>query len=157
MAVSQRKQAALEITVFQYILGFFRPSGPQIDSHHDIRSGFLCPVGKFIQTELVAFNHRPCQIHLGRTHVFRTYAVFPMIAGHKIAAGITYNRNLQLPHQIQTILPHPLLIGKGAVFLIDSLVYGSSQMLNKRTENPFVHLNGTTERSEERRTVTVLT
>lgn len=65
-----------------------------------------------------------------------------MIAGYKIAAGITHDRNLQFPYQINNILSHPLFIGKRTVFLVNAFINSPPEMLNKGTEDSFVHLSG---------------
>ena len=133
--------ASLKIAVLQNILGFLRSPGSQVYRHHYLCSGLLCPIGKLIQPKLVRLNNGPGQIHLGRALTFRSHTIFPVVTGNKISAGITHNRNLQLLHQVDNILPHPLLIRKRAVLLINSFIYRTSQMLNKGSENSLIHLS----------------
>ena len=66
--------------------------------------------------------------------------VFPVKVRYKVSARITYDRHVQLFYQINDILTESVSIGKWMSWLINSIVYSSSQMFNKGTINSFVDL-----------------
>ena len=134
--------ALFKVAVFQHILRFFRPSGSQIDSHHHVASRLLRPVHELVQAELVGFDHLPGQIHLRGTLIPGANAVLPVIAGDEISARIPDDGYLKLPHQCKHVLSHSLFVRKRASLLINSFIYRTSQVLNKGTENSFVHFSG---------------
>ena len=134
--------AALEVAVLQHIFCIFRSAGSEIDGHHDVTAGFFRPVRKLIQTEFVCLNHAPGKIRFCRPFVFRTYAVFPVIARDKVSARVTDDRYLKLFDKIQGIFSEALLVGESTSFLIDAFVNGASQVLDKGTEDSFVNFSG---------------
>ena len=62
-----------------------------------------------------------------------TDAVFPTVAGHKVAAGIPDNGDIHFLHQFQSILPETLLVSQGTIRLVDAAVNGTAQMFNEGT------------------------
>ena len=134
--------AALDVAVLQHIFCVFRSAGSEIDGHHNVTAGFFRPVSKLIQTEFVCLNHAPGKIWFCRPFVFRTYAVFPVIARDKVSARIADNWYLKLFDEIQCILSETLFIGEGASFLINALINSASQMFEKGTEDSFVNYSG---------------
>ena len=65
-----------------------------------------------------------------------------MKTGDKVSARVTDDRYLKLFDKIQGIFSEALLVGESTSFLIDALVNGASQVLDKGTEDSFVNFSG---------------
>ena len=132
----------LKVTVFQKIFRILRSSCSQVYCHHHIAAGFSGPVHKLIESKLVCLDDTPGQLRSGRTLSFRPDTILPTESGYKISARITNDRYLKLPYQFQSIFTKALLVRQRAALLIDSFINSTSQLFNKRTENPLIHLAG---------------
>ena len=133
-------RSARMVTVFQKIAGICYSSCTKINSHHHICICFFQPFGKFIQTNFILFKTSPCKFQTNRTFLYRSHTIFPEKVRYKVSARITYDRHVQLFYQINDILTESVSIGKWMSWLINSIVYSSSQMFNKGTINSFVDL-----------------
>ncbi len=130
--------APLKITVLQQVQCLRHSPCAQVHRHHHITARHPRPVAELVQAKLVALHHLPCQIHPGRAFLFRPHAILPTKPRDKVSAGITDNGYLQLLHQLHGVLPKSLPVRKGTLRLINALVYGSPQVLDKRTVHPAV-------------------
>ena len=121
----------VQVAVFHELAGLIRASGAQIDRHHDIGIGTLRPFLEFVDAHLVGLDGAPGQFQLARSLFLGTGTVFPVVAGHKIAAGITHDGNIQFLDQIQHILAKAHIVGGFLPGLVDAAVNRASQMLDK--------------------------
>ena len=127
------------IAVFQKITGICRSSCSQVHSHHYVCPCFLCPSGKFSQTECIGFQASPCQIQSGFSFRQRSYTVFPEKVGYKVSAGITNYRYIKILYQLQYILTESVFVCSCMIRLINAAIYCSSQMFDKRTVDSFIY------------------
>ena len=132
-------RALIQVAIFQQLHRLCHTASTQIDGHHHIGVGFFRPIREFIQTHFIGFHHAPGQINALGAVFFGTDAIFPFVSGNKIAAGITNHRNTDFLHQFQRILAEALLIRLRMTGLIDALIDGPTQMLNKGAVNAAVN------------------
>ena len=119
------------IAVFDNITGFFRPTCPKIYCHHNVRSHTFCPFLKFIDSDFICLHRTPCKLHFLRTLFFWPGSIFPMVTRYKVTTRITNHRNVHLTDNLKNILAKSHIIGSLMSRLIDTMINGSSQMLNK--------------------------
>ena len=127
------------IAVFDNITGFFRPTCPKIYCHHNVRSHTFCPFLKFIDSDFICLHRTPCKLHFLRTLFFWPGSIFPMVTRYKVTTRITNHRNVHLTDNLKNILAKSHIIGSLMSRLIDTMINGSSQMLNKWAVQSFVN------------------
>ena len=132
--------AALVIGIFHHIPGRIGATGAQVHRVHHFGARFLGPGTEFMQAHFVGFGGFPGQVQPMGTFCHRTDGIFPVEAGHKIAAGITHNGHVQGLHQIDHILAEAQLIRRGMTGLINAGVYRTAQVFNEGTVNALVNI-----------------
>lgn len=73
----------------------------------------------------------PRQIEAAGTVLLGAHAVFPVVAGDEVAAGVADGGGAQFLDQVDYVLPEPLFVGGGVPWLVDAGVYAASQMLDE--------------------------
>ena len=128
------------ISILHHVPRRIRSTGAQVDGIHDLGIRSLCPPVEFVEADFVGFRGEPGQIQLLGPLRHRTDAVLPVEAGHKVAAGIADNGNAQFAHQVNYILAETIGVGSGMTGLINTAINRPSQMFNKGTVDPGIHL-----------------
>ena len=131
----------IEIAVFQQIEGIRHPARPQIHRHHDIRAGFLRPLGKLVDPDFIRLIRPPGQVQSRPALRLRSHGILPAEVRDKISTRIPHNRHAKLLHQLNHILAESVLVRGRVSGLIDTRVYRSSKMLDERPVDPLVHLS----------------
>ncbi len=84
-----------------------------------------------MQAELVRLGGMPRQIEAAGAVLLGAHAVFPVVAGDEVAAGVADGGGAQFLDQVDYVLPEPLFVGGGMPRLVDAGVYAASQMLDE--------------------------
>src|SRR5262249_5176981 len=92
------------------------------------------PRDKLIGTKLVGLCASPGKIEPRRPGFDRTNAIFPIIAGEKVPAGISHDSRTQLAHEIQNIQTEAMFVGGRMDRFEDSRVDTTPQMLDERAK-----------------------
>ena len=122
------------IAVFNQVSRGITAPGTEVDRHHRLDARCLAPVHEFIGAETVGLGAEPCKVKTGRPLVDRTDAVFPVIAGDEISAGVTHDRRTKLLHQREYVLPKSFGIGGRMSGLVDAAINASPEMLDEGAE-----------------------
>lgn len=88
-------------------------------------------MNEFIGSELIAFTGAPGQVDAGRAFVFRADAVFPVIAGNKVAAGPADDGGIEFLGAFDNIFAKTLFISQRGTRFIETAVDAASQMFCK--------------------------
>ena len=128
------------IAVFNQVSRGIAAPGAEIDRHHRLDTGCLAPVHEFIGAETVGFGAEPRKVKTGRPLIDRTDAVFPVIAGDEIAAGVTHDRRTKLLHQREYVLPKSFGIGGRMSGLVDATINASPEMLDEGAEQTRIRM-----------------
>jgi hypothetical protein len=126
--------ALVDIAVLDERGRFFGGARTQIQSHQWSGSGRLAPGEKLVRTELVGFDRVPGFVEHARPVLFRPDAVEPVVAGNKISSGITNDRHAELADFVQNVFTKSARVRELRPGIVDSLVDGAAQVLQKRSE-----------------------
>ncbi len=131
----------VQIAVFQQIESIRHTARPQVHGHHDVRAGFLRPLGELVDSDFIRLICPPREVKPRPALLLRSHGILPAEVRDEISARIPHNRNPQLLHQLNHILAESVLVRGRMSGLIDSGVYRSSEMLDERPVDPLVHLS----------------
>lgn len=132
MRSSDRAVPSGDVRVFQQIQCFGKATGAEADGFHElVATGLAQPRGHLMQAELVRLGGMPRQIEAAGAVLLGAHAVFPVVAGDEVAAGVADGGGAQVLDQVDYVLPEPLFVGGGMPRLVDAGVYAASQMLDE--------------------------
>ena len=122
------------IAVFDEVARGIAAARAEIDRHHRLDAGGLAPVHEFIGAEMIGLGREPGQIETRRPLLDRADAVFPVVAGDEIAAGIAHDGRTELLHQRQHVLAKALGVRGRMSGLVDAAIDAASEMLDEGAE-----------------------
>src|SRR5690606_25315516 len=128
------------IAILDKVAGRIDAPGPEVDGHVYFGAGESGPCRELVSTDLVRLGGLPCGIQPSRSLLLRSDPVLPVVPGYEVPAGIADERDSELPHEIQDILPEPVRVGRRVARLVDAAVYRPSEVLDKRAEEARVNL-----------------
>src|ERR1700737_2030150 len=131
------------VAIFDELSGFIWTACPQIHAQHWLGPGSVAPVDEFICTQPVWLSTEPGQIKSNRSQVDWANAIFPIIAGEKIAAGITNNGGPKVTDQVEHVSAKTVFICRRMPRLEDTGVNTAPEMFNKRTKHPAIKFGNT--------------
>ena len=130
--------AGRAVDVFDEIARLIEPARAEIDRQHHLRIGGFAPLREFVHPDRVGLGRMPGEVEPRRAILARTDPVLPIVSGDEIAAGIAHDRNLQLPDQVDDVLPHAVSVGGLMIGFVDAGVDRSPEVLDKRAVQPVV-------------------
>ena len=120
------------VDVFDEIARLIEPARAEVDGEHHFGSDLCAPGGEFVQADGVGFRGVPGEIEPRRPLLARTDAVLPIVGGDEIAAGITHDGNLEIPHEFDDVAAHAVRVGGRMAGLVDAGVNRAPEMLEER-------------------------
>src|SRR5438270_414313 len=120
------------IAVLDEVSGLIDATGSEIDRHHGVDAGLLCPGREFVGSELIRLGREPGEVELARPGFLRTDAVFPVVARDEVPARISNRRGAQLTHELEHIRPKAARVRHRVTGLIDAAVNRTPEMLDER-------------------------
>ena len=84
-----------------------------------------------MHADLVGLGRVPSEIKSRRPLLARANAVFPIVGGDEIAAGIANDRDLEFANEVDDVLAHPVRVGAFMVGLVDAGVDRAPEMLEE--------------------------
>ena len=84
--------------------------------------------------ESVGFDRAPGVVEAPRPLPDRTDAVFPIVCGAEVSAGILDDRGTKLLDEVEHVAAKPPLVRGGVARLVDAAIDAAPQMLNKGAE-----------------------
>ena len=102
-------------------------------------SGLAAPGDKFIQPEFICLGASPCEIKAPRALFPRADAVFPVVAGDEIAAGVTHDWHVELADKLENVATETVGVGGRVAGFVNAAVDATSEMLNKTAEEARIY------------------
>ena len=115
--------------------------GAEVDGNKRFGFDFLAPVGKFIDSELIALDNSPGKLQPWRAAFSRTNTVFPVVTGNEVPARPAHYRYVKFADKFDNIKSEAVFIGKPAVRLVDAFIDAASDMLDKGAVQVLVNLS----------------
>ena len=134
--------AARMVAVFQQVPCFLRAAGTEVYRHHGRRVGSGAPLHEFVRAEGVRLRGPPCKLQAPRAVPDGPDPILPVVSGDEVAAGVPYQRDLQVFDQFDHVCPESVFVRFRVSGLKNAAVNGASEMLDERAEDPFVDLSG---------------
>src|SRR6185369_825242 len=104
---------------------------PQIQSHERTSAHHLAPCHKLVGSKLIRLKRVPRLIENTRAVFPRADSVEPVVGRDKIATWIADDGHAQAAYFVHHILTESIRISQTGTRFVDSLVDGSSQMLEE--------------------------
>jgi hypothetical protein len=96
--------------------------------------GLATPVDKLVRAERVGLGRFPGEIETPWPLGDRTDAILPVVTRDEIAARIAQNRRIQLPDELEHVLPESAGIGLAVTRLVQAAVDAAAQVLDESAE-----------------------
>ena len=123
--------AAGMVAVLDQVAGGIRPAGAEIDRQHRLGLGGAAPGDELVGAELVGLGRLPGEIEAARPLLARPDAVFPVVTGDEVAAGIAHHRHVQLGKESEDIVAEAVGVGGRMAGLIDAFVDAAAKVFGK--------------------------
>lgn len=120
--------AGRAVDVLELVERGFQPPGAHVDGKHDFGAGFLAPAVEVVDAHLVGFGAMPGQVAAHGAILAWADAVFPVVVGYEIAAGVAHAGDAQLLDQVKHVLAEAVFVGGGMAGLVDAAVDAAAQM-----------------------------
>ena len=120
--------AGRAVDILELVERGFQPPGAHVDGKHDFGAGFLAPAVEVVDAHLVGFGAMPGQVAAHGAILAWTDAVFPVVVGYEIAAGVAHAGDAQLLDQVKHVLAEAVFVGGGMAGLVDAAVDAAVQM-----------------------------
>lgn len=137
------------IAVLEQIESSFDTSRAQVQGHHRLHPRPGRPGEELTNAKGVGLERVPCSVEPHRPLVHGAHAVFPAVAGHEVASGITNDGDPQLPDQVEHIAAQAVGVRARMTWLVDSRIDTPSEMFHERSEEPTSDLAGIPVRIED--------
>ena len=121
-------RAHVAVDILELVERGFQPPGAHVDGKHDFGAGFLAPAVEVVDAHLVGFGAMPGQVAAHGAILAWTDAVFPVVVGYEIAAGVAHAGDAQLLDQVKHVLAEAVFVGGGMAGLVDAAVDAAAQM-----------------------------
>ena len=132
--------AGRAVDVFDEIARLVEPARAEVDREHHLGADGVAPVGEFVHADGVGVRRVPGEVEPRRPLFARADAVFPIIGGNEIAAGIAHDRNLEVAHELGDVAAHAVRVGGRMTGLVDAGVDRAAEMLEEGAVEPIVDL-----------------
>src|SRR5689334_20627481 len=119
------------IAVLEKIARRVRSARAKIDREHGLRASPAAPVDEFVGAESIRFRREPGETEAARALGERADAVFPVVAGHEVAAGIADDRGAQLVHELQHVFAKAMAIGTRMSRFVETSIDAAAEMLDE--------------------------
>ena len=119
--IGQRRAAGM-VAVFHQRARRVAAARAEVDRQHRLDVGGTAPVDEFVGAELVGLGRHPGEVEPARPLLHRPDAIFPIVAGDEVAAGIAHDGRRQLAHQRQHVAAEAVLIGGRMAGLEDAAI-----------------------------------
>ena len=97
------------------------------------------PCDEFVSAELIGLQRIPGAIENGRPVFLGTDAIQPVITGYEISAGVANDGHSKVADLLHDIGAESVAVGEFRPRIVDALVNGASQVLQKRAEEVTVN------------------
>jgi hypothetical protein len=97
------------VAIFEQALRRIHPARPEVDRQHHLGAGLLAPARELVGADLVGLLGAPGVVEADRAPCLGPNAVFPLVVGNEVAAGIANQRNLQFANKTNTSPRKPSL------------------------------------------------
>jgi hypothetical protein len=125
------------LDVFPRFMGAARS---EVNAKHRLRLGQLAPLDKFVCSKRIGLGAEPSEIEPFRSFCDRTYTIFPAIARHEIAPGVTNDRRTQLSNQLENVPSKPVTVRCWVARFKNPRVNAPAHVLNERPKKTPVQL-----------------
>src|SRR5271165_2682653 len=122
------------VAVLDEIGGVLRPARAEVDDEHRLDAGKAAPVDELVRAERVGFGRRPGVAQPFRPLLDGTDAVFPIVGRDEVPAGVAYDRDAELPDEVEHVATKPLLICGRVAGLEHAPIDGAAQMFDEGAE-----------------------
>ena len=126
--------AAGVVGVFHYLAGRVHSPGAQVDGFHDFRTGLAGPVHEFMQAERVGLHSVPGAVQTAGPVLPRADAVFPVITGDEVAAGVPDDGGAEFLDELEDVKAEAVLICFRVAGFIDAGVNAAAHVLHEGAE-----------------------
>ena len=127
-------RALRHIAIFHQCGRLLRSSRTQIEAHQRQSADRFAPGHELVGAKLIGVQRIPRLVEHPRAILLGANAVEPVVSRDKISAGIPDNRNSQLPYLIDHVFAKAVGIRELRPRIVNSLVDGAAQVLQKRAE-----------------------
>ena len=130
--------AGRAVDVFDEVARLVEAARAEIDGEHHLRADRRAPVGEFVDADGVQLGGVPGEVEAGRALVARADAVFPIVGGDEIAAGIANDRDVQRLDEFDHVAAHAVGVRGRVAGLVDAGVDRAPEVLEERAIDPVV-------------------
>ena len=122
----------LDVAIFHQRRRLLRRPRAQIQSHQRLRPRQLAPRHELVRAKLIRIQRIPRLVQHHRPVLLRPDAVEPVVARHKISAGIPNDRHVDLPNLLQRVFAESVRIRQLRSRIVNALIDRAPKMLEKR-------------------------
>jgi hypothetical protein len=108
----------------------------EVDGEHRLDACAPAPLDELVGAERVRLGRVPGEVEAARTPLARADAVFPVVAGDEVAAGIAHHRRRQLADEIEHVAAKAARVCARMAGLVEAAVDRAPDVLDERTEEP---------------------
>jgi len=109
----------------------FRSSGAEIQSHERQRAYRFAPGNEFIRPKLIRVYRIPGLVQYARSILLRSDTIKPVVAGNKVAAGVTNDGNTEFTNFIHYVLAKTVRVRELRSGIVDPFIDRSSEVFKK--------------------------
>ena len=120
------------VGVFNQVARLVETARTKVDGEHHLGVDGLAPLGEFMQADGVGLAGVPGQIKSHRALLARPNAVFPVVGGDEIAAGIAHERHVEIAHELHDVAAHAVLVGGWMARFVDAGVDRAAEVFEER-------------------------
>lgn len=96
--------AGRAVDILELVERGLQTPGAHVDGKHDFGAGFLAPAVEVVDAHFIGFGAMPGQVAAYGAILAWADAVFPVVVGYEIAAGVAYAGDAQFLDQIKHVL-----------------------------------------------------
>ena len=138
MAQVAQRRACGKIAVFDQVARRIRPARSEIHDQHRLNLGRAAPVDELVGAKTIGLDAAPREVEASRPAGERPDAIFPIVAGDEITAGIAHDRGAKLAHELNDVAAETARIRAGVPRLEDPAIDAAAEMLDKGAEQAAV-------------------
>ena len=105
-------RAAIDVAVLDIGNRHLRGTGAEVHPEQRLGPDRATPIDEIVGAELIRLDRVPRPFEQRRPLHFRANAVEPVVAGHKVAAGVASDRNAKLFHFADDVATESLRISE---------------------------------------------
>ncbi len=130
--------AGRAVDVLDKVARFVEAARAEVDRQHRLSVGLAAPIDEFMHADGVRIGGVPGEVETSGALFARADAVFPVVGGDKVAAGIADDGNFDVLDELQHVLAHALFVCGLMVRLVNAGVDRAPEMLEKRAIDSIV-------------------